>query len=659
MSAERDVVHTFWYGSELPPLARACLGSFVARRHTLHVHAYERLELPDGAHWRDANEVMSRDELIGHETEPGAITSFADVFRYELLHRHGGWWVDTDVYCLTDELPRGERFWAEQEPGVLNNAILKFPPGDPLCARLASLARERTKRDMSWGELGPSLVTEVLSGSDGVDPKVHGPRFYPIHWIEAHTLWLPECGDEVHRRTSDALFLHCWAQALGNMGIDARRRPPRGSYLARMMEPVHAGQSTTSWQRQRTRRSIDRYLRQPWVRQYWEQKVGRDWHSLAGAPRGPALPPSSSLAKQIVSRWPALRYSVAFPLRARRRGARIPPGWLGHLQERIDSDPRFFLERSRALGPVFKVILNGNYTTCVLGHERGARLIGMHEDKLPGVTVDLAPLFPIGALRGMSGDIHRRYRRLFLHAIQATPFAVHRDALESVVRERLRELASEDRPITGPELRNRLRSLTTEIMLRLIYGLTPESPEYATLEASYRRFGPEAPATKLGDEQLDAFAEIRRVFTARARELSNGAAATAPPCFLGHLVRSGEVDATALGNLAYLFEPSHFDLYSLWHWMLKLLGGRADLHAAYRSRTGEEQRRYAEAVVLETLRMEQSELLYRRVTADVVFDGYLLPRDTLLRVLIWEGHKDENVFPNPFAFEPERFLAGK
>jgi hypothetical protein len=27
---------------------------------------------------------------------------------------------------------------------------------------------------MSWGELGPSLVTEVLSGSDGVDPKTYG-----------------------------------------------------------------------------------------------------------------------------------------------------------------------------------------------------------------------------------------------------------------------------------------------------------------------------------------------------------------------------------------------------------------------------------------------------------------------------------------------------
>jgi hypothetical protein len=267
-------------------------------------------------------------------------------------------------------------------------------------------------------------------------------------------------------------------------------------------------------------------------------------------------------------------------------------GSLALTQERIDSDPRFFLERARSLGPIFKVILNGNYTTCVLGHERGARLIGEHEDHLPGVTIDLAPLFPIGALRGMGGDTHRRYRRLFLHAIQATPLSAHRDALDARFASRYERW----RASTGRSQARAARAaarLTTEIMLRLIYGFTPESPVYATLEASYRRFGPEAPAAKLGDEQLDAFAEIRRVFTERARDLANGASASAPPCFLGHLVRSGEVDATALGNLAYLFEPSHFDLYSLWHWMLKLLGGRADLHAAYRARTGEERRHYA------------------------------------------------------------------
>jgi len=363
--------------------------------------------------------------------------------------------------------------------------------------------------------------------------------------------------------------------------------------------------------------------------------------------------------KRVATRWPALRYSVAFPIRARGLGARLPPGSIAPVQARSDTDQHFFLERSRELGPVFKLVLHGNYTTCVLGHERGARLIGEHEDHLPGVTIDLEPLFPIGALRGMSGDTHRTYRRKFLHAIQATPLSAHREALDREIRTRLRAMADTNTPVAGDELRDRLRRLTTAIMLRLLFGLTPESPAYAVLEESYRRFGPGAPATNLGEEQVDAFASIQHEISTLVRGMAKGAGREGPPCLLRQLVQSAELDPTAMGNLAYLFEPSHFDLYSLWVWTLKYLGAEQRVLESYRARQGEERRAYAEAIVLETLRMEQSELLYRRVTADIVFEGYLLPRDTLLRVLIWEGHKDASVFTDPFTFEPDRFLARK
>ena len=67
-------------------------------------------------------------------------------------------------------------------------------------------------------------------------------------------------------------------------------------------------------------------------------------------------------------------------------------------------------------------------------------------------------------------------------------------------------------------------------------------------------------------------------------------------------------------------------------------------------------RALAEAVVWETLRLEQSEVLLRRVTADITFDGYLLPARSVLWVGIWEGHKDPGAFPDPFRFDPDRFL---
>ena len=42
------------------------------------------------------------------------------------------------------------------------------------------------------------------------------------------------------------------------------------------------------------------------------------------------------------------------------------------------------------------------------------------------------------------------------------------------------------------------------------------------------------------------------------------------------MVERNELDETALGNLIYMFEGSHFDLYSLWRWIVKHLVSNPD-----------------------------------------------------------------------------------
>jgi cytochrome P450 len=78
--------------------------------------------------------------------------------------------------------------------------------------------------------------------------------------------------------------------------------------------------------------------------------------------------------------------------------------------------------------------------------------------------------------------------------------------------------------------------------------------------------------------------------------------------------------------------------------------------ARVRASTGEETRDLCRAIVFETLRLEQSEVLYRTPVDDVVFDNYLIPKGSIMRGCLWEGHKDEKIFPEPFKFDPDRFL---
>ena len=265
-----ETVRSFWQGDRLPPLARACLRSFVRQGHRVELFAYQALDVPLGVSLSDAAAVLPAAAMSPFE---GNITAFADLFRYQLLHDRGGWWVDTDVYCLTATLPATRRAWAPEESGRYNNAILKFPAADPDCGRLVRLARERAERPNSWGALGPTLVTEVLADAGDNDHAGSRAEFYPLHWLEAHYLWLPECQAEVAARLEGGVFLHCWMKALTDCGIDLLREPPAGSWLHAVTREEEWPRRNSLWHEWRTRRALARYHGDSAVRSRLERVV--------------------------------------------------------------------------------------------------------------------------------------------------------------------------------------------------------------------------------------------------------------------------------------------------------------------------------------------------------------------------------------------------
>ena len=257
-----ETVRSFWHGGPLPTLARACLRSFVRHGHTVEVYAYHPLEVPAGVRIRPAEEILPASDLKLFDS----VQSFADLFRYELLHAQGGWWVDTDVYCLKPTLPGAARAWAAEESGLLNNAILRFPPKDPACARLCRLARERGSVPHRWGAIGPKLVTEILEGSPDGDHGGSTAAFYPLHWMEAHYAWLPERRAELESRLAGAVFLHLWMKALTMFGIELDRAPPSGSWLEMACAGERWPRRNFPWSDWRIRRSISRYHDTEWAR---------------------------------------------------------------------------------------------------------------------------------------------------------------------------------------------------------------------------------------------------------------------------------------------------------------------------------------------------------------------------------------------------------
>ena len=63
----------------------------------------------------------------------------------------------------------------------------------------------------------------------------------------------------------------------------------------------------------------------------------------------------------------------------------------------------------------------------------------------------------------------------------------------------------------------------------------------------------------------------------------------------------------------------------------------------------------ASRIVMETLRLEQSDYLMRQTTRAVAIDGFVIPERWLLRICVRETHRSSEAFADPERFNPDRF----
>ena len=107
------------------------------------------------------------------------------------------------------------------------------------------------------------------------------------------------------------------------------------------------------------------------------------------------------------------------------------------------------------------------------------------------------------------------------------------------------------------------------------------------------------------------------------------------------------IDETVIGNAIYMVERGHHDLRDLFRWMLKYLSDHPALIAELRAgrRPGRDPR-LAEACVLETLRLDQAELLKRKAVESFDFEGFHVPKNSWIAILLRESHRDPRTFPS-------------
>ena len=259
-----EPVRSLWVGDALPAAQRACIASYLRVGHPFELFTYGEVEgVPRGVRVRDAEEIVTRDRVFRYGKaageSAGGLSGFSNLFRYALLLREGGYWVDCDVFCLrpfpSDPMViSSERM--KNGRATVTCCVMKCPAQDPIARYCLARAVASDHKSLVHGETGPALVAEVVrkrSLNSAVPPP---DSFCPVDWFDCEALVRPGT------ISLGAYGVHLWGEVWRQTSGEIPWPGPRGSV---MHELSRIGQAETP------------------------VSGGRVWRMLRGLTRKPAM----------------------------------------------------------------------------------------------------------------------------------------------------------------------------------------------------------------------------------------------------------------------------------------------------------------------------------------------------------------------------------
>lgn len=156
------VIQSLWIGNPLSNLEKLCVQSFLDHGHEFHLYVYDDIDgIPDGATVKDANEIISSSEIFQFKN---GYAQFSDLFRFEMLYKIGGFWVDMDTVCIKPFVFADEII-IQTHPTFLSrfiNTTIRFPAGHEAMQKLIAQCRNigMPKHYFEFFDLFSQMVVE-------------------------------------------------------------------------------------------------------------------------------------------------------------------------------------------------------------------------------------------------------------------------------------------------------------------------------------------------------------------------------------------------------------------------------------------------------------------------------------------------------------------
>jgi mannosyltransferase OCH1-like enzyme len=202
-------LHFIWIGDE-SKMPIKCIGSWHDKNPDYELKVWGNNEV-QSVNWKNRRQL---NDMIIKMDWAGA----SDVMRYEILHEHGGIYIDADSYCvkpLEDWLLDCEAFASWEQEIVRNNLIANtYIGGVPgaeawkMCID-AVATKDCTEQKLAWMITGPMLVTDVFFKGQA------NLTVYPSHFFmpEHHSGY-------VSKVTGHHFASHLWGSDIGYDNMD-------------------------------------------------------------------------------------------------------------------------------------------------------------------------------------------------------------------------------------------------------------------------------------------------------------------------------------------------------------------------------------------------------------------------------------------------------
>ena len=331
--------------------------------------------------------------------------------------------------------------------------------------------------------------------------------------------------------------------------------------------------------------------------------------------------------------------------------AALPPGTVS-IGSRAIHDPNHFFSNAERFGDVFKSNHFLEPQVCVMGMDRAARLFNEKEADLASVPLPFNQFIPGGLVRWKRDEQHDEYRRLFQYGFGQPLIRGNSALIDRAVSRMLESMAgSTDALHPLPYIRH----MVFELWVPLFFGIGVDHDRFDEIVELYEKLS--QPSRKKPRQVAEVLSVLEDLLVSLLPDSS-------PLCAASLILARDEsavLEPALLRNLIFTLETSRDDVSGLLMWVVKHASDNPAVldqlrRERVRTRASADSNALSNRMVSESLRLEQSEHLFRRAQRDISFEGFTIPENWLVRACTHESHRDPATFERPNAYDPDRFL---